>query len=564
MKPILSLLLISVYQLSWAQSISGKVVDAQTQEPLVYAHVKDLNLGTGTVTNENGHFKLGQHDSLNRVEFSYIGYQSVIVDSIRNQCVVELIPKTNVLNTISVYSDYDFLYDWLQEIRDNKKSSKYSSKCYYQLKSYIDGGQQEFIEAYYNGEFTGAQLADLDLKNGRFSINETGQRFYFSSETSKSFQQLNIYGKNQYFPETPLALKRKQLKKVYNLSLVETFLVEKDTVAVVAFEPKEHADGFFSGKLWYNKNQQKLVKISLNSLHTRHHPFLSFWDEDTITGVDLQITQSFLDQGEVDQIQFQYDVHFKQMNGRKYKSQTECFIKAYDHNDPFKLPIFEFSNTLYRDYHHISSLPQNSFFWNHYKGFYSNVESKEERNFKYNMALLSEANAYQKSFFFSSGMLEHRYVHWSEERIILRTKKDLSDYTELPPSSRYSFKIQWFFDMDVTPDSNHYVVANIIDPSESYFHYDLTPQHMAFINIYFDIYEVYLQQLQDILLKEQPNREEAEKYYYLYLEKANNKAKSYTKEVARGDNKAMIEKWNNWIIKELEIDNIALSIAYFK
>jgi hypothetical protein len=77
------------------QAISGKVIDALTNTPLIYASVGIMESQTGTITNESGIFNLQAKDiPLNsKVRVSMIGYKSQIFslsDLLNNENVIKL------------------------------------------------------------------------------------------------------------------------------------------------------------------------------------------------------------------------------------------------------------------------------------------------------------------------------------------------------------------------------------------------------------------------------------------------------------------------------------------
>ncbi len=66
---------------AWAQnSISGKVVDAKSNVPLVGASLWAETAGRGTVTDENGLFELGRlSEGSLRIRVSYLGYETEVI-----------------------------------------------------------------------------------------------------------------------------------------------------------------------------------------------------------------------------------------------------------------------------------------------------------------------------------------------------------------------------------------------------------------------------------------------------------------------------------------------------
>ena len=56
---LLLLLLLSIHQVSVAQLIEGRIVDKETGEGIIGAHIQVENYGVITTTNQNGSFSLG-------------------------------------------------------------------------------------------------------------------------------------------------------------------------------------------------------------------------------------------------------------------------------------------------------------------------------------------------------------------------------------------------------------------------------------------------------------------------------------------------------------------------
>lgn len=57
--------------------VQGKVLDKETNEPLIAAVVKFTNSGIGAVTDINGNFKISNSTGLTEVEIGLLGYESV-------------------------------------------------------------------------------------------------------------------------------------------------------------------------------------------------------------------------------------------------------------------------------------------------------------------------------------------------------------------------------------------------------------------------------------------------------------------------------------------------------
>ncbi len=97
-KLLLSLALGLAITTSWAQvSLKGKVLDGQTNEPLVGASVWTLKLGKGTVTNEQGEFVLSKlPEGELQLKVSYLGYQAYqeqVSIPLSGELTIQLQPK---------------------------------------------------------------------------------------------------------------------------------------------------------------------------------------------------------------------------------------------------------------------------------------------------------------------------------------------------------------------------------------------------------------------------------------------------------------------------------------
>jgi len=62
----------------WGETISGRIIDSESQEPLPYVNIGVLGGERGTVSNEQGYFHLDLRDLMAEatIRFSYIGYEN--------------------------------------------------------------------------------------------------------------------------------------------------------------------------------------------------------------------------------------------------------------------------------------------------------------------------------------------------------------------------------------------------------------------------------------------------------------------------------------------------------
>ncbi|MBL0052425.1 MAG: hypothetical protein IPP29_13400 [Bacteroidetes bacterium] len=63
-------------------------------------------------------------------------------------------------------------------------------------------------------------------------------------------------------------------------------------------------------------------------------------------------------------IDFNYQINYKPANEASFMVSTKAILYAYDYDDKFIMPRFNFSANNISDYSKLNALPYNSAFWN--------------------------------------------------------------------------------------------------------------------------------------------------------------------------------------------------------
>lgn len=113
-KPLLLLLLCFVSIFSFAQfTISGKVVDAETKEPLQGASVFAQNTTKGTITNAEGNFSLSLDKGGYEIIFSFTGYTAKTVNTQSSEeLTIELSKADNSMAEVIIKSSNELEDGW--------------------------------------------------------------------------------------------------------------------------------------------------------------------------------------------------------------------------------------------------------------------------------------------------------------------------------------------------------------------------------------------------------------------------------------------------------------------
>ena len=101
---LLGLLLGAV--LTHAQNLTGKVIN-EKNKPLAYANVilqtEDSVFLAGTTTDLDGKFELNLHEKTKLINFSFVGYTSVVKEIIQNNLgEIQLLPDAQLLGEVVV------------------------------------------------------------------------------------------------------------------------------------------------------------------------------------------------------------------------------------------------------------------------------------------------------------------------------------------------------------------------------------------------------------------------------------------------------------------------------
>ena len=352
--------------------LSGTITN-EKGVPLQFATVAVLNQSRGTITNEQGFFELRGLQLGDSIAAQMLGYQAYFFTyQGQENLAIQLKISAQVLNEVMVVADDDYLYNLIDKCKKKLGYEAYSSKCYMSLESYnvdsINPNQKQQIEmqeAYYNGYFNGPNLSELKLKAGRFALLKFDKRYFHSTETSKAVLMHDLIKTNDHFPDQPLNMSARQLKKSYELTLVRSFYGRKGNIVEIGFEPKEDDKALFSGTLWIDE-EQNIQKIALYQANAKYPPFVPFGHITSLDTVDLNITKTFENvngKPQIKSVTFNYALSYRSKMNEHRKLISKAFIYAYNYKKLFQLPYFQFTNAMYKDYIQISALPYNSYFW---------------------------------------------------------------------------------------------------------------------------------------------------------------------------------------------------------
>lgn len=573
--PVLMIILTFVSLLAFAQSgyeAEGRILHAQTGEPLIYANIFNLSSGKGTISNTEGYFRIAILHPEDSIRISYIGFQEVYISFHDRSSfyTVELLPGAQLLDEVTIEAqDYSYLYAMVEACRKMTPGQRNAatSKAFYELKSFQGTRQVELVEGYYNLESEGYEPKRLDLKAGRIAIQPYGDRFFVSLESSRALMMFHLMRENDHFPQHPLALSAGNLKRKFYLTPETQYLDhDSDSVFVIRYTPKDTTGSSFRGFIWLNKTKNFFEKITLQCNDVKTHPFLPIFPGDSISAVDLNITKTFRQyNGSVvfGHADFIYEMHYKSRTGKEeaqeYDIQTRAVLYAYDHEHPFVLPVFDFEHADIADYRKINAMPYNDFLWENHDEYRLGHDREVNDRFFSDSLSFTNKTLFSASAGLRRGLMQHPYRQWSEKRVLFREVTPDSSVISQPMRLRtdqYHLAVRMYMDINTYKDSTHILTAAVFDPYASFYHLPIDQRTHCFINIYFDLCEIERRRLEELLRHAAGNQ--VQDIFRTCEKERETRLEHYLRAVERGTDERELKKYNAIVKKELGLDNMAL------
>ncbi|MCT4623234.1 MAG: carboxypeptidase-like regulatory domain-containing protein, partial [Schleiferiaceae bacterium] len=547
-----------------AFDVSGRVEDAKSGQVVPYAHIYIKNQTKGTVSDFEGLFYLNNVKPKDSIIFSFMGYEDkfIVAEDARDLDVFKLDPVKEVLEEVVLTNNDDFLYELLANCKGGRTKELKYAKSYFSLNTFIDSNQVELLECYFNGAYAGYNVQDLHLKNGRIHLEDYQEKFFVSLSTSRAIVQHQLFASNNYFPEAPFRYGRNRMEKLYHVHFGGKYKDDKERVIYkVKFVPKENKRSFFEGMAFVDSTSGLLLKTTLSIDSAAVHPFYPLWPNDSINHVSLEIQKTFEDDHgklKVTSIDFNYALMYDGRDEGEYEVKTNAVLYAYKYGEQFMLPMFGLKNNGISDYRKITAAPYNSFFWKNINEFTMNNVVNKNEFFAKKSIHVNNADLRQNKSMLKKGFFEQPYVMWSEHRMHIQDKlprgMNYEDLNGVLPSKRYNLKAYLYLDVNEFDGEKHFLAKAIYDPYLSFFHYPDSKEGDAFVNMFFDLYEIEKRKLVKDLGK--GTKEDFKLLYEDCVTRAEADSRKYVKEVERAKDRTSLTKWNKRIKKQLDLDNM--------
>ena len=230
------------------ESYTGKIVDSQTNKPVVFANVVLKGTSIGTVTNADGEFliKAPSNADIRVIEITYIGYSSKEVQladlkSSRNPILLSSVTVPIEAVTVSYGDPVELLTRAIENIPDNYSKEPVMLKAFY----------RETIKQNHN--YVGVAEAVLDIYKSEY-VSETGRDrpLIYKGRKSQDVRKMDtVIVKLQGGPYVSLLLDiakhprdilDPEMMNQYQFTYGGTTSVQDRQAMIIKFEPKEFVE----------------------------------------------------------------------------------------------------------------------------------------------------------------------------------------------------------------------------------------------------------------------------------------------------------------------------------
>lgn len=304
--PIYVLLILLVTQVSWAQetTISGKVTDAMSGDPIPYANILFKGTTIGTTTDFDGKFLIKTSSPTDSLLASYIGYHSKVkpvkkgITQVTNfQLEEDVISLKEVVVLSGENPAFEILRRTIEnkEFHDKRKLIAYETEAYTKIEIAVDNMSEKFRErkimkqisqvldsidriagedgkpilpmfisenvskVYYRDDpqlktehITNSKINGLGIEDGYMSTQLIGASF---QEYNFYQNWLHIVGKDFISPIADAG------RLFYEYDLTDSVYIGNHYCYRIDFFPKSPQDLAFTGAIWITKNEYAIKQI---------------------------------------------------------------------------------------------------------------------------------------------------------------------------------------------------------------------------------------------------------------------------------------------------------------
>lgn len=276
-----TLLIIANFSFSQTKTITGVIKDLTTLLPVESVSISVDNSNLGTISNEEGKFRITLPDTKNAINFSHLYYklENYTVKQNENEIEIFLTPKSFILDEVVINHrpGRELLFDALSASKAKLEKSIVLNTYYREFVN-VDGKYTSFSEGlidYYVKRKSGA--SDIQVKQSRvFDLKDEN-----ASEREKAIQSMNLNDVRETvtdaynFKIVSLLLK----SSYYNFGVEIKNEENGNSIEIISIEPKEGLEQpmLYEGSVTYDAKTKLILDINLrfSEAHKKYNKLIN-------------------------------------------------------------------------------------------------------------------------------------------------------------------------------------------------------------------------------------------------------------------------------------------------
>lgn len=308
MKNLVSIVLLFIgFSIQAQTTISGRVIDAGSGEPLPYVAIRGIGVKVGAVTDFDGYYKITTELEVDTLIASYMGYQPIKKEVLqaRSQTInfslteqasslQEFVVRPGGINPALVimkraqkrkkkynpekiefyqyqsYSKVQLAVDNVTEKFKKRKIFSVMEPLFDSISSFSDTSTKRVLPVFISETISDYYFRKFPRRTKEV-INATkiqgvgvGDESYVSQILGSTFQQYNFYENNLYILDkdfiSPLSI---TANSYYYFTLKDSVVIDGKSCYQIRVDPKNPIDLVFSGTIWIETNSYALKQVNL-------------------------------------------------------------------------------------------------------------------------------------------------------------------------------------------------------------------------------------------------------------------------------------------------------------
>ncbi len=297
------LLVFPTFLFAQTKQLSGKIIDAQTQEPIGFATIYLIGTTNGATADAAGNYSLQYDDKCDSVEFSTIGYSKIrmkLIGAPTQTINVEMERASFSFKAVTLHLGQDPAYTLFKRIQLHKRRNDKNQLINYKylvynkleldvdkiadkvnsskmlkpfgfIKNYIDSTSEDkpFLPVYLT-----ESLSDFYYRKSPKNQKEVIKATQMAGGTDESLSQFlgTMYQDENLYENRLLLMGVYFISPIangglfyYHYKITDTAFIDGRKCIKLSFQPKRTGENTFIGEMWVNDTSWAIKQISMTT-----------------------------------------------------------------------------------------------------------------------------------------------------------------------------------------------------------------------------------------------------------------------------------------------------------